>query len=186
MSIGEKIFNLRKDSNLSQEQLAEKIGVTRQTISKWELDETTPDLKQSKDLSKVFNVSLDELVDNDIKNILVEKVSNTEKLAGMVIKALKWIFGIFIGMLIIDIIVFSLFLIFRKQPSSSIDKQETLNCSINNKEYVITIGDGTYYDCPNCSKSMNVYLNDITDWANLKDSVKNINKYFKDNGGTCE
>ena len=56
MEIGNKISELRKKNNLSQEALAEKIGVTRQTISKWELGETSPDIKQAKELSKVFNV----------------------------------------------------------------------------------------------------------------------------------
>ncbi len=56
MEIGNKILELRKKNNLSQEALAEKIGVTRQTISKWELGETSPDIKQAKELSKVFNV----------------------------------------------------------------------------------------------------------------------------------
>ena len=79
MDFGNKIMKLRKQLGLSQEELAEKLGVARQTISKWELGETAPDLKQSKELSKVFNVSLDELTDNDIKEVLVEKVSNTEK-----------------------------------------------------------------------------------------------------------
>lgn len=86
MNLGEKIVSLRKKNNLSQEELAEKVGVTRQTISKWELEETKPDINQAKKLSKLFNISLDELTNNDISNILVEKVSNTEKLAGIIIK----------------------------------------------------------------------------------------------------
>lgn len=73
MNLGEKIVSLRKKNNLSQEELAEKVGVTRQTISKWELEETTPDINQAKKLSKLFNISLDELTNNDINNILVEK-----------------------------------------------------------------------------------------------------------------
>ena len=48
MEIGNKIMELRKKNNLSQEELAEKVGVARQTISKWELGETAPDLKQAK------------------------------------------------------------------------------------------------------------------------------------------
>lgn len=52
METGNKISELRKKNNLSQEELAEKIGVARQTISKWELGETSPDIKQSKELSK--------------------------------------------------------------------------------------------------------------------------------------
>ena len=47
MNLGEKIVSLRKKNNLSQEELAEKVGVTRQTISKWETDESIPDIYQS-------------------------------------------------------------------------------------------------------------------------------------------
>ena len=89
MDIGNNIMKLRKKNNLSQEELAEKVDVARQTISKWELGETSPDLKQAKILSKIFNVSLDELVGNNIKDILIEKTSNTEKLAGIILKLLK-------------------------------------------------------------------------------------------------
>ena len=72
MNLGNKIAKLRKDSNLSQEDLAEKVGVTRQTISKWELEETSPDINQVKKLSNIFKISLDELVNNDINNILIK------------------------------------------------------------------------------------------------------------------
>lgn len=109
MSFGAKISELRKKEKLSQEALAEKLNVTRQTISNWELDETTPDIIQAKELSKIFKISLDELVDNDVQNVLVEKVSNTEKLAGMTIKIIKFIGIAFAVMLVIDIITFIVF-----------------------------------------------------------------------------
>lgn len=70
MEIGKKITDLRKNNKLSQEDLAEKLGVTKQTISKWELGQTYPSINQAKELSKIFNISLDELVNNDIKNLL--------------------------------------------------------------------------------------------------------------------
>lgn len=89
MNLGNKIMTLRKKNNMSQEELAEKVGVTRQTISKWELEETSPDITQAKTLSNIFKVSLDELVSNDLNSIIVEKVSNTEKLAGIIINILK-------------------------------------------------------------------------------------------------
>ncbi len=87
MNIGQNILNLRKSAKLSQEQLAEKIGVTRQTISNWELEESSPDLKQAKDLSKIFNVSLDDLTgdstfeyisetDNDRKITIISPIEN--------------------------------------------------------------------------------------------------------------
>lgn len=89
MKLGDIILKLRKDCKLSQEQLAEKVDVTRQTISNWELGETSPNPEQLKLLSKALNVSIDELLNNDIKQVLVEKVNNTEKLAKIIIKILK-------------------------------------------------------------------------------------------------
>ena len=110
MSLGENILNLRKKNGLSQEQLGEKINVTRQTISNWELNETTPNPEQLKLLSKALNVSIDELLDNDICSVIVEKVSNTEKLAGMGMKAVKFIGITFLILLIVDIISFIIFM----------------------------------------------------------------------------
>ena len=80
---------LRKKNNLTQQELGEVLNVSYQTISKWELGETSPDLEQSKKLSKIFNVSLDELTDNSIKDVVIEKVSNTEKLAGLILKLIR-------------------------------------------------------------------------------------------------
>lgn len=66
MSLGGCLFSARKKSGKSQEEVAEKLGVSRQTISKWELDETIPDIYQSKRLAGLYNLTLDELVDFDI------------------------------------------------------------------------------------------------------------------------
>lgn len=74
MQFSNKIYELRKKHGLSQEQLAEKVGVARQTISKWELGETSPDIKQTQIISQIFGVSLDELIGNDTK----ETVNNTK------------------------------------------------------------------------------------------------------------
>ena len=86
MLLGNKILELRRKQGLSQEQLGEKVNVTRQTISNWELGETAPNPEQLKLLSKALNISIDELLDNDVKNVLVERVNNTERLAGIIIK----------------------------------------------------------------------------------------------------
>ena len=67
MNINEKILLLRKKEGLSQETLAEKLNVTRQTVSNWELGQTTPDILQAKELSKIFKVSLDDLTDNKLE-----------------------------------------------------------------------------------------------------------------------
>lgn len=62
MTLGEKIQTLRKQAGLSQEALAEQVCVTRQTISKWELDQSTPDLDLLARLSSIFQVSTDYLI----------------------------------------------------------------------------------------------------------------------------
>ena len=110
MSLGEKILDLRKKCGLSQEELGDKINVTRQTISNWELGETSPNPEQLKLLSKTLKVSIDDLLDNDIQNILIDKVSNTEKLTNSTIKSIKVLGIIFIIILIIDFISFIVFM----------------------------------------------------------------------------
>lgn len=66
MTLGEKIQKLRKQRGLSQEALAEKVTVTRQTISKWELGQSTPDLDFIAQLSDIFNVSSDYLIKDEM------------------------------------------------------------------------------------------------------------------------
>ena len=66
MNLGNSLFHARKKSGLSQEEVAEKIGVSRQTISKWETNETVPDIYQSKKMAKLYKISLDELIEFDI------------------------------------------------------------------------------------------------------------------------
>ena len=107
MKLGENILKLRKQNGLSQEQLGEQIGVTRQTISNWELNETTPNPEKLNALSKVLRVSLDELLDNEVEGVLMKKVSNTEQLAGTINKGLRILgkgFLIYIVLVIVALI----------------------------------------------------------------------------------
>ena len=80
MNLGNNLFEARKKSGLSQDKVAEKLGITRQTISKWETNETTPDIYQAKKLAKLYNLSLDELIefDCDLKEI-EEVIKNTDE-----------------------------------------------------------------------------------------------------------
>lgn len=66
MNLGNSLFHARKKCGLSQEEVAQRLGVSRQTISKWETDETLPDIRQSKKMALLYNLSLDELIDFDI------------------------------------------------------------------------------------------------------------------------
>lgn len=67
MNLGNSLFHARKKCGLSQEEVAEKLGVSRQTISKWETDETIPDIYQSKKMARLYNVSLDSLIEFDVE-----------------------------------------------------------------------------------------------------------------------
>ena len=66
MNLGNNLFHARKRKDLSQEEVAEKLGVSRQTVSKWETDETVPDIRQSKKMAVMYGMSLDELINFDI------------------------------------------------------------------------------------------------------------------------
>ncbi len=69
MRFDENLRNLRKEKDYSQEYLAEKLGVTRQTISKWENGTAMPDLKKLIELADFFEVSMDDLLGLDYKTI---------------------------------------------------------------------------------------------------------------------
>ncbi len=80
MNLGNNLFQARKKAGLSQESVAEKLGVSRQTISKWETDETIPDIYQSKKLAKLYSLTLDELIDFDIDIKEIEEIiKNTDE-----------------------------------------------------------------------------------------------------------
>ncbi len=67
MTIGEKILKLRNAANISQEQLAEKIMVSRQSVSKWEMDQALPQIDKVLLLCKLFGVSTDELLQDKVE-----------------------------------------------------------------------------------------------------------------------
>ena len=66
MKLGEKLQQLRRQSGLSQEQLAARLTVSRQAVSKWELDETMPDTENVIQLSRLFGVSCDYLLRDEV------------------------------------------------------------------------------------------------------------------------
>ena len=75
MLFSEKLKILRKGNNLTQEELAYKLNVSRQAITKWETNEGMPDIENIKQISNLFNVSIDELLKEDI-NVDVKKQYN--------------------------------------------------------------------------------------------------------------
>ncbi len=68
MKFEEKLVKLRKAQNITQEQLAEKLGVSRQAVSRWEAGESTPDMLNLAGLCKYFGVSSDYLINDDFNS----------------------------------------------------------------------------------------------------------------------
>ena len=81
MNLGDNIQALRQRQGFSQEQLAEKLNVTRQTISKWELNQSAPDLNYLCQLSEIFGISLDALVkgEGEPEENTVQAVAKSQK-----------------------------------------------------------------------------------------------------------
>ncbi len=181
MELGKQVYELRKKANLSQEQLAEKVGVSRQTISKWELGETAPDIKQAQVLSQVFSVSLDELTGNDTKEVIYKKVSNTEKLAGLIIKVIK-IWGIIIlTCLIVAVVGIVLFGFVRGEGSVEFEnnvEKVTFTEVVGEETYVITIGSDGYFEGIGMSDEIKEELMELIVVGDLPTSEDNITDYF--------
>ena len=77
MQISEKLQLLRSKTGMSQEELAERLGISRQSISKWESGQSVPDLKKLIILSEIYNVTIDSLVkDGDEYDMLQETMKS--------------------------------------------------------------------------------------------------------------
>lgn len=73
MNLADNLRKIRKDNNLSQEQLAEKLGVSRQSVSKWESNQAYPEMDKVIQICKMFNLNIDELLNKDISEVKEEK-----------------------------------------------------------------------------------------------------------------
>lgn len=116
MEFHNKLYNLRKQKGLSQEELANRLNVSRQTISKWEVGDSTPDMEKLIAISDMFDISLDELVMDKVPARKDESLSKSEIVGELKDKILsdeskkrtkKWIkiAGIFLSIIVfIDIV----------------------------------------------------------------------------------
>lgn len=105
MEVGAQIKKYRSNMGISQEELAEKVYVSRQTVSNWETGKNYPDIHSVLLLSSVFNVSLDQLIKGDVE-IMKNEIKETE------IKKLNKIGGIYAVFLILTVISFVPFIAF--------------------------------------------------------------------------
>ena len=77
MKLSDNLKIIRKENNLSQEQLAEKLGVSRQAVSKWESGQSYPEMDKVLLICKMFNYNIDELMNENIKEVNDDKQSKS-------------------------------------------------------------------------------------------------------------
>ena len=78
MTFGEKLASIRKQANMTQNDLAEKLDISRQAITKWERGKGFPDIDNLQKLSAIFSVSIDELINYKVETIKYEADAMTE------------------------------------------------------------------------------------------------------------
>lgn len=191
--IGNKILELRKKQNLSQEDLAAIVGVTWQTISNWELNETIPDLKQAGKLVATFNVSMDRLTGNE--SVLLKKVNNTENNSNLIIKLIKIMgitFGIFLFLLIVLVCASLYFTRYMKDYYTATPSGEGVGrtCYFNGKvtNYLVMKNNSTgklSLDFEDEDVKSHFDLNNYKN-ANPEIVLEDIIKYIENNSGVCE
>ncbi len=79
MNLGEKLFELRKSKNLTQDDVAEKLDVTRQTVSKWETNQSTPDFDKIAPLCKLYEITPNELLIGETDDAQEDNNKHVEK-----------------------------------------------------------------------------------------------------------
>lgn len=186
--LGEKIISERKKCKLSQEDLAEKLDITRQTISNWELNETSPDLKQASKLCDIFNISLDELTGKE--SAILTKLDKTESNSKLIIKLVKTV-GITLGTLIFILLcIVSIYIYstnyYTAEPTAT---GEGKICYYNGKISDYTVmknnSDGSLsYDIGDINIMNDLDLYNVKK-GEPKEILEKIVKYIKDNGGIC-
>ena len=188
MELGNLILKYRKQNNLSQEDLAKEIGVTRQTISKWELNETSPDLKQAAKLAELFGVGVNDLINERNKEDDI-KSKDKQITKNILFKIIK-IIGITLGIIIFIICMYIIISTYLKGYFSAGPSAQGVyrHCEYNGKITKYEIW--RYYD------SNQIILNTedeeirekfkTYDYTNENKMLADIVEYIESNGGNCE
>ena len=106
MELGRKIYHTRENKNISMKSLAKKIGVSTSILNKWENCEMIPDMKQVNKLAEALDITVAELLDNDIRNLFKEDYSTIDNNKDNSVTDLLKIVGVIILMLVILLFMF--------------------------------------------------------------------------------
>lgn len=176
MQLGQRIQQIRKNKNLTQEEFAKLFHVTRQTVSNWENEKSYPDLFTLIEISDLFNISLDKMLKEDIK--MTSKLNHEIQWA----KKVKKIIGVII--ILILVLMSAWYFIWNHNKSVAESKFEEglkkYEYSIDESGhkggcYIIPYDNSTYFALPN--QSMPDYFDFTTDFH-----AKDVDCYIEKNG----
>lgn len=137
MNFSDNLIKLRKGKGWSQEELADKLGLSRQAISKWEVGTSKPDIDNVIKISKLFEISIDELVNNEI--VKTEAISINVNKSNKKDRVLKWLRLL----MIVLVITYVVYVIYKFVMLFRITQAELQYKDLNNYHYVITKYDET-------------------------------------------
>lgn len=175
MSFGENLINLRRQKGWSQDDLANNLNISRQAISKWETDISKPDVDNLERISKIFSVTIDNLLDNDLPNdkavaLDVKKKEKKEK----TITIVKL-------MIIAVIILYAISVIYKFASLLVIVNGVQKYANLNNYHYVIT----TYDENGLVEKEECWFKDGVSKTVNTTGDGKNVTYIdFKNDEGT--
>lgn len=201
--LGENIKILRKRRGYSQETLAQQLNVVRQTVSKWEKGISVPDADMLTRLAELFEVTVGELLGENIENkadainmneVAVQLEVLNEQLANQSRRRRKIVKGIMLGILIIVVLAIAVYIIafvafMPRYTQYTVDETMTteLLCTLDGQEYIYEI---TYDDQYRIiSAGGDAFIADHVQTENYDDAnvlVAQIEDYFMERGGTCE
>ena len=185
MKFGDNLRNLRKSKKLSQEELSEKVGVSRQSISKWENSEAYPEMNNLLILCKIFNCKINDLLsekiedfnsfDEEVKMNLV-KLNKTEQKKVKILSKILYIIGR-IGNIItkVGIVTVAIIMILTPISISNIDIKEDKIISLGNTIKIQEIDEGIRLTS---AQNENIIIADINN-SDVEIMKKAYNKYDK-------
>ena len=208
--LSENIRNLRKQKGYSQEQLADKLNVVRQTVSKWEKGYSVPDADMLEELADIFEVSVGDLLGKEIlteeettdigelvKQLTILNDYFSEKMRRK--KKAKKMFKGFCSCICIIAILFCMYLVigFTVSQWNEVFRNElttTLAVTLEDKEYEIKIRSWEHNDeihAINWSNGMPETVNEMLKSQDCfekspEELVAELENYFTENGGKCE
>jgi len=191
MSFGEKLVKLRKEKNISQEGLANYMMVSRQTISNWEANITSPNIDQVIKLAKYFNISIDSLLNVNGKDI---KKNKNDTLVNIMIFLFK--FRVIINILIILIILITLTIFIIHYNIHKTVGSYNVQCTFEHGEYYFKL----YYNKKRKQENYDIdfsleegydFFGDLGGLLYSKNgmdvykTIESINNYFEKINGNC-